>query len=370
MEQLASHAKVFVAPGFLEQDVHGSIGCHECHGGEPSEPDLLAAHAGVVRDPTKRDAEAVCGPCHEELVMEQSKSLHFTCAPIAAMIGLRAGPDPELRVEVQAGSAQHCGACHASCGQCHVSRPAYVQGGLLDGHFFQGTPPMREVCTACHGSRVEREYFGLNQGLPPDVHWRKRFFRCVQCHGGDEMHAATGSVSDRYQASGAPQCVGCHQDIYADGAENRAQHEQHRDRVSCQVCHAVGYKNCYGCHLALDKHGFTFFRNDRDELDFRIGFNPDPMPRRPEIFVVLRHVPVAPDTFAYYAGGEVGAFDALPTWKPATPHNIQRKTPQGGDCNACHGSAELFLTAEKVDEAERKANSPVIVPEDGIPARQ
>ena len=40
--------------------------------------------------------------------------------------------------------------------------------------------------------------------------------------------------------------------------------------------------------------------------------------------MVLRHVPIDPDNFAFYGKDVLANFDALPTWKYATPHNIQR----------------------------------------------
>ncbi|MEI2421919.1 hypothetical protein V6O07_16705, partial [Arthrospira platensis SPKY2] len=53
----------------------------------------------------------------------------------------------------------------------------------------------------------------------------------------------------------------------------------------------------------------------------------------------------------------------LPTWTYATPHNIQRNTPQTASCNACHGNADIFLTEDKVSPETLQANQPVIVPE-------
>jgi len=53
----------------------------------------------------------------------------------------------------------------------------------------------------------------------------------------------------------------------------------------------------------------------------------------------------------------------LPTWAYATPHNIQRKTPQTASCNACHGNPDIFLTEDKVSAEELQANQPVIIQE-------
>jgi thiosulfate/3-mercaptopyruvate sulfurtransferase len=79
--------------------------------------------------------------------------------------------------------------------------------------------------------------------------------------------------------------------------------------------------------------------------------------------VPLRHVPIDPESFAFYGEDLMPSFDALPTWKYATPHNIQRNTPQTENCDACHGNAELFLSADDLLPYEIEANSGVIVEE-------
>jgi hypothetical protein len=77
--------------------------------------------------------------------------------------------------------------------------------------------------------------------------------------------------------------------------------------------------------------------------------------------VLVRHVPVVPDTFAFYGEGLLPTFDNLSTWKYATPHNIQRVTPQNQSCESCHDNPDLFLMADDVDPQERQANAAVIV---------
>ncbi len=369
MEQLAPHEKVFVAATFAQDENHGSMGCQECHGGNPEDSDFLTAHDGVVRDPSFPSGHSVCADCHPDIAERSRTSLHTTLGPYARMIDARATADPKVVADVDQARATHCNSCHASCGQCHVSRPAYVGGGLLDGHAFRRSPPMRETCTACHGSRVEKEYFGKNAGALPDVHWRKRFFSCEKCHTGQEMHGDGLSPKDRYDVANGPQCEHCHLDIFKEGAANAEQHDVHRGRVACQVCHAVSYKNCYDCHFALDANGFRFFRNEASELNFKIGRDGRRSTGGGEAFVLVRHVPVAPDTFRFYVKGGLSRYEALPTWKMATPHNIQRKTPQNASCNACHGNKVLFLTAGDVRLGERDANRSVIVPEGMIPAK-
>jgi hypothetical protein len=75
----------------------------------------------------------------------------------------------------------------------------------------------------------------------------------------------------------------------------------------------------------------------------------------------VRHVPITRDSFAYYGESLLPNFDALPTWKYATPHNIQRITPQNETCGSCHGNTEVFLTDGDVSADELEANQDVIV---------
>jgi thiosulfate/3-mercaptopyruvate sulfurtransferase len=107
--------------------------------------------------------------------------------------------------------------------------------------------------------------------------------------------------------------------------------------------------------------GNPFFATDGSYLTFMIGLNPLESYDRPYEYVTLRHVPIAKDSYAFYGDNLLPNFDALPTWVYTTPHNIQRNTPQTESCDACHGNADLFLTADKVYPEELNANLPVIV---------
>jgi thiosulfate/3-mercaptopyruvate sulfurtransferase len=89
--------------------------------------------------------------------------------------------------------------------------------------------------------------------------------------------------------------------------------------------------------------------------------NPQKSYTRPYKYVPLRHVPIAKDSFSYYGNDLLPNFDSLPNWVYATPHNIQRNTPQAESCNACHGNASIFLTADKVKPEEVQANQNVVV---------
>jgi hypothetical protein len=369
VEPLAPHEKVFVDREILDDEYHGDIACHECHGGNPDDPDWKTAHEGVVKDPTFPDATAACGDCHFDINENYQKSLHVTLRPYRLTVDKRASSNAVVRNELECAMNNHCYECHSSCGQCHISRPDSVDGGFLYGHLFQRKPPMQEVCTACHGSRVEKEYLGKHEETSPSIH-RQKYMKCDKCHTGEEMHGDGKQYADRYHVENGPKCVYCHEDIYDREADNVITHRIHKEKASCHVCHSQPYNNCASCHVGKDKNGLAYYKTKGSWFDFKIGLNPLLSEKRPERFVTLRHVPVDRHTFDFYVKNALTNFDNLPTWKLATPHNVLRKTPQNSSCNACHGNESLFLLDKDVEDAEKQANKGVIVPADLVPRAQ
>ncbi|MBT3276011.1 MAG: hypothetical protein HN368_22880, partial [Spirochaetales bacterium] len=227
-------------------------------------------------------------------------------------------------------------------------------------------PPMKETCAACHGSRIDREFFGKNEGIPADVH-QKKYMQCGSCHSGDEMHGDGVEYEDRYAVADRANCASCHESIYTQNNEYTAQHVLHQDAVSCQVCHSMPYKNCYSCHVGKDILGLNYFKTEPSEMGFKIGLNPLQSEDRPEKYVTVRHIPVDHGLFDFYLEDGLENFDLLPTWKMATPHTIQRKTPQNESCGSCHGNRNLFLQESDVRSEYLEANRNVIVPDNMVP---
>jgi len=369
VEPLAPHEKILVDSDIVDDENHGEIACHECHGGNPDDPNWKTAHKGVVKDPTYPDATAACGDCHDEINENYQKSLHASLRPYKLIMDKRASSNTVIRNKLGCAMDTHCSECHSSCGQCHISRPNSVEGGFLDGHLFQKKPPMQEVCTACHGSRIQKEYLGEHEGLLPSIH-KKKYMKCDKCHTGEEMHGNGKEYAHRYDVENGPKCVDCHKEIYKREATNVITHRIHKDKASCHVCHSQPYNNCSTCHVGKDKQGLAFFKTKSSWVDFKIGFNPLKSEKRPEKFVTLRHVPVDKKTFDYYVKDALSNFDTLPSWKLATPHNIRLKTTQNANCNACHGNESLFLLEKDVEDNEKGANKNVIVPVNQVPKRQ
>ena len=290
------------------------------------------------------------------------------------MLEKRSVPENHAALEEMFGN--HCASCHTSCGECHISQPASVGGGLFNGHLFERTPPMTRSCTACHGSRVGNEYLGKNEGYPGDVHFREGRMNCVDCHTSHELHgqpadctachvgpelAQVQPANHRYASVQMPSCEACHAAV-TTGLDGIEMHQQHGADLSCQVCHSITYTSCDSCHVAVSEtSGNPYFETSATYMTFLIGRNPNVSYTRPYKYVPVRHVPSAAEAFSFYGDNLLPNFSAAPTWVYSTPHNIQAKTPQAEECNSCHGNPEIFLTADKVAPEELEANRDVLM---------
>ena len=359
MPPVEAWEKVWVDRETYASDVHAFIACTACHGGQPVRS--MSAHEGLIADPSA-DPETGCGACHPNIAPYAADSLHATLRGYDTALYERSIPENHAALEFM--QSYHCNECHATCGDCHIAQPDSVGGGLLEGHAFVRQPPMSQTCTACHGSRVKNEYYGLNEGLPGDVHLRQARLACTDCHSGDQMHGMgeAQGAEHRYDGAREPQCEDCHADQIGVGS-GILQHEIHGTEIlSCQACHSVAYTNCTNCHVDRTEDDVPFYKIEEHSVGFYLGRNPLRSAERPYRYVPVRHVPIDPESFSAYGEDLLPNFLNRPTWTYATPHNIQRNTPQTESCTSCHGNADIFLTADKVAEAERAgANLNVIV---------
>ena len=181
-------------------------GCETCHKGDPKASEKAEAHKGLVPRPS-RNPEAVCAACHEKEVANVKTSLHFTVRGDENYLKLVSA---HRWADVQPVFAQACQSCHASCGDCHVSKAKSARGGLMNGHDFSKRPPMENACGTCHGGRVYPEYTGKNEGFPPDVHWQQAKMDCVACHPASQLHGDGTAYPNRHAVKSKPSCLGCH----------------------------------------------------------------------------------------------------------------------------------------------------------------
>jgi hypothetical protein len=352
--------KVFLKDADFLEDTHGKVGCVICHGGDSSLSDKDLSHEGIIADPSY----VSCESCHQDIMEDDMHSLHSTLEGFTTVLEARGG-DLSEGSSLSTAFENHCSQCHTTCGQCHISRPEEADGGLLSSHEIRKTPSTQNNCVACHGSRVGDEYLGQNEGIPGDVHWTQESMICTECHD-EALHGTEGLATTRYDNPNAAKCEDCHEDVWMNTADN-PQHAQHLSDIQCQVCHSITYKNCYGCHVSIDEAGLPCRTSEPSVMDFEIGYNPIRSSERPYKYVVLRHVPTCTGSCDYYGSNLMTFFNALPTWKYATPHNIQLNTPQNESCEACHSNTEIFLSEDDVRADELDANQDVIVRDTSFP---
>jgi len=351
--------KVRVKDDFLNTP-HGRIECVACHHGEPTVQDKAGAHVNLVSVPSD-SPQVYCRPCHQKQVVNHENSLHSQLTGFLNGIETRLGNPITTDANLMANFQTDCGKCHATCGQCHLQRPLAIQGGFIDGHEFIRRPLQQENCIACHQSRIGIEYLGEVGGYSPDVHWQKHGFSCGICHSPEEMHGSEQPYEHRLVDPNLPRCVDCHSDLQ----EANHFHLVHvaspwRSKLACQVCHAQDYVNCNGCHTGASENPERIYR------DFKIARNYLKSSTRAYDYVCVRHVPVTPATFASWGIATLPNFAVAPTWKYATPHNIQRwttRTDTTGTRNCfdkCH-KTDYYLTLRDLADYEREANQALII---------
>jgi len=354
--QLGAAEKYAVAANFTDTK-HGELGCIACHGGNNVQ-DMAQAHTGIVTDPSVQ-AGGICNQCHADQAEHFANSLHYTFN--GAVKSLETFSHPGVLGE-DGGLTKvfnsNCNNCHATCGQCHVSRPNAVAGGLYAEHAFAADPPTDDTCYNCHGARSAGEYLG-QVGLNSDVHFSRADLDCTGCHPATNFHGAANEATEKFASTDLPKCTDCHQDVYA-GTTQIAMHKAHpADTLSCQVCHSTANNNCYSCHLNFQDDKAVSHSDTK--LQFKIALNPDRDELHPEKYITVRHIPTLAASFTAAGEDLLPNYDAVPNWKLSPTHNIQRYTPQNGSCTSCHGKATLFLTEKDLVEGDSKANEELLV---------
>lgn len=346
--------RVFVDPAFISDDVHSQPGCTTCHGGTAGTLDMATAH-GNLATPSAARLDKMCGSCHVGLVQSARTSSHRMLPDFVQALKAR-GADFTMPETVHAFNGQ-CAQCHATCADCHISRPAILGGGLTGGHLMSNGVAQEQTCAGCHNATVNAESTGAHEGIQGDVH-AAAGMSCTDCHGVETFHQSQRAASQSQSVA----CVDCHQQDVKLGGAN-VQHTVHVNTVQCQVCHSAGaYTSCATCHAGENAQGEPTAASDPARLTFKIGRNAAPDENAPWNYVLVRQTAADPDMWAFYGENLLPDFASVPTWHPTTPHNVQKLTPQNATCNNCHGQSELFLTAEDVSPETLEANRGVIVP--------
>jgi hypothetical protein len=345
-------AEKFVVSSDFSSSTHGELGCITCHGGE-NVPDMELAHTGMNPYPSY-DIEGVCYQCHAGVVDTFRDSLHYNISGMRNNL-MAFSHDSILSDSPHLSDAfdKNCLKCHATCGDCHVSRPKGYSGGLINQHEFFKTPPMEETCFGCHNARNAGEFMGTI-GFRGDVHYEMGM-TCMDCHPVSNLHGTGERYDNMWQKSELPSCYGCHEN-QRPGESAIDIHNIHGDSLSCQVCHAQANNNCFECHLDYNEEETALIGTSTMRLMFRIGKNPIQSEERPYEYVTLRHIPTTVNTFDVKGPDLLPNFDDVSNWKYSPTHNIQKITFQNESCDSCHGNENIFLQEKDLIDSDSKAN--------------
>jgi|LSQX01.2.fsa_nt_gb thiosulfate/3-mercaptopyruvate sulfurtransferase len=337
------------------QSTHGKLGCITCHGGE-NVVDKESAHAGMEPYPSQ-DFQVSCGNCHAGESELFETSTHYTLS------GMANGLLEFTNFSQLSDSPHHedvfqndCYKCHATCGDCHVSRAKNYSNGLIDQHNFLATPKMDESCYACHNARNAGEFMGL-VGFSGDVHFSNGM-TCMDCHPISNFHG-TGELVYNMWEDELPSCLDCHEDKDPNVASD-TMHSVHGDSLACQVCHAQAGNNCFECHLDEKEDGSGLGSSSESRIMFRVGYNPEITEERPYKYVVLRHVPAQTTMLEVVADDLMPNFNEKTNWKYSPTHNVQKSTFQNESCNACHDNTRIWLSEKDLRPTDSEANKRLI----------
>lgn len=347
-------------------DEHFSqLKCTDCHVSRDDNTQSKKLHGHLISNPSQINANnsnsCAGGNCHLSILETYREGLHQNMWGARKMVALRTGVQtfeqcPQSTID---GFNRECASCHASCSDCHISIPQNAGGGFLNSHKFTKSPDPEKNCLGCHDSRIGVEFRGdPATGRPADIHKEKYGFTCLNCHEKDEMHGSAADSSDRYHYNELPSCEesGCHSAGSQLPTKN-TYHLLHFNKMACAVCHAEPYNNCSSCHVDNAWKSDPSFHSSNPTFDFRIGNNPNKTSsgRFRFKYIAVRHIPIAPDTYANWgtASASLPDYDKYPTWKYASPHTIRRFTERtqvaaGKQCyQNCHTKTGLGDPANK-----------------------
>ncbi|MCW8849645.1 MAG: hypothetical protein OQJ81_06660, partial [Melioribacteraceae bacterium] len=321
----------------FKSSAHGKLGCVTCHNGvENAAGDTDTeiknnAHSGDFLAAPSLLSDQKCASCHPDVVARAKNSTHEQGWGQKSMVTLRYKNETGMEAfaslpdDLKHGYKGNCQGCHATCAECHVTRPTAGGGGLSNGHQF-GKPDMRKNCTTCHVSRGGHAYFGEGIGTVPDVHLTNAGFTCMDCHSKNEIHGDGNYYDQRYKNDLLPECTDCHGDL----KNSNTYHSVHMDSFNCQTCHSQDYNNCGSCHIpsatedALHKVNGGVGARIAAHLKFKIGMNP--LEHKPYKMATLRQSLSAPDSWDQNGIANLDHFDVRPAYKYTTPHNIIKWT--------------------------------------------
>ncbi|MFZ1934859.1 MAG: cytochrome c3 family protein [Thermoguttaceae bacterium] len=255
-----SQQRYFITAKNFAGDVHWQKGlrCTDCHGGDPTNPDVAAAHskdAGFKAVKSPADVPAFCGNCHANI--EYMK--HYQASPRSDQLAeywtsghgkaLKATGDPKVAT---------CVSCH---GKPHGSAEDPNNQGIravsdLESPVYHTR--VAKTCAKCHADAkvmTGYQYHGRPLGHEQYAEWRSSVHgralmdkgdlsapTCNNCHGNHgAVPPAVGSVANA--------CGACHGKIANLFADTRMKHRfGEKSLPGCATCH-----NSHNIQLPSDK---------------------------------------------------------------------------------------------------------------------
>ena len=221
------------ARAFRKEDVHAKAGftCANCHGGDPTQEDMDAAHdakKGFIGKPTHQQIPNVCAKCHSDaaLMKQFNPSLR-----VDELSEYRTSKHGQMLVK----GDQHVAEC-ASCHGAHGILP------IKDSRSAVYPTRVAKTCNTCHGDAALMASYHLPSDVyakyMTSVHARAMFEKgdlsaptCNSCHGN---HGATPPAV----SSVANVCGTCHS-VFAEKFKQSAHSRAFAD---------MGLPGCVTCH--------------------------------------------------------------------------------------------------------------------------
>lgn len=255
--------------------VMGGMTCTECHKGDATAADKMAAHKGMFANPADlRVADQTCGTCHPQDLENAKKSLHATSA--GKISGTRYAFGAQGREGIYANQAvENPGATKGAKSLKAIpsydpkkpegpdNSPAddYLRNQCLRCHLWSGGAQQdgdyrASGCAACHVVYSDSGvYEGKDQAIPKGQKGRPRLHRitsqipvnqCLHCHnrGGRTGVSYIGDMeSDGY---GTP--------YTATGGKQGKLHGKNYNHLKGDIHYDKGLA-CIDCHTKQDLHG-------------------------------------------------------------------------------------------------------------------
>jgi hypothetical protein len=237
------------------ESVHAKAGisCHDCHGGNPADPDLsMEEDEGFKGKPAPHEIPDLCARCHSDPRRMRASNLPFDQYQKYS----RSAHGTKLLKEKDA-EAPNCVSCHGqhkilsvndpespahrnnivkTCGGCHSSRQIMEKRGMPFNQYelykksVHGAPYFETgdlgvpTCVGCHG----------NHGIEKTGTMSVRQV-CTKCHTEQEENYKKSAHWAAARQTGKPLCIDCHSNH--DVAPPTLEKFTGKGRLDCGNCH-------------------------------------------------------------------------------------------------------------------------------------